>query len=148
MKAVLQRVKQAQLTVDTTVVSTISHGLVVLVSVGKDDSSDDASWLAEKILGLRIFSSAGKMNQNIVDVGGDLLLVSQFTLHANTKKGKRPSFEKSAPREQALNLFNECINQLKKNYSGIIKIGVFGADMTIAITLRGPVTIMLDSKNT
>lgn len=146
MRAVVQRVNRSSLSVDGEKVSQIERGLVILVSVGKDDTFSDVWWIAQKVLNLKIFSQEGKMSQSVVNINGEILVVSQFTLHADVRKGTKPSFDKSAPRELARSLINKLVKELKQNYSGKVTEGKFGEDMKIELLLAGPVTIWLDSK--
>lgn len=147
MKALVQRVTKASVTVDGSLVGEIGHGLVVFVGVAKDDGERDAAYLASKIINLRIFSDdAGKFNLSLVDIKGELLVVSQFTLLADVRKGRRPSFEGAAPPEQAELLFNSFVSHLKS--SGLkIATGRFQQHMLVEIHNDGPVTIALDSKD-
>ncbi len=147
MRAVVQRVNRSSLSVDGEKVSQIERGLTILVSVGKDDTFSDVRWIAQKVLNLRIFSQGGKMSQSVVNINGEILVVSQFTLHADVRKGTKPSFDKSASRELARSLINKLVKELKQNYSGKVAEGKFGEDMEIKLLLAGPVTIWLDSKN-
>ena len=149
MRVVIQRVTEASLSIDHQIYSVINKGLVVLVGVGDQDSIDDIKWLVQKISNLRIFSdSEGKMNLSVKDIEGDVLLVSQFTLFASTKKGTRPSFTKSARPEIAIPLYETFI-QAFQTVMGTDKVqtGVFGANMKINLVNDGPVTISIDSKN-
>ncbi|MEA1959395.1 MAG: D-aminoacyl-tRNA deacylase [Chloroflexota bacterium] len=147
MKALLQRVNQASVTVDNDVVGRIGSGLVVFLGVAAGDTERDAKYLAEKTLGLRIFSdSEGKFNLSVSDIQGELLVVSQFTLLADTKKGRRPSFTDAAPPDEAEALFERYVSLLRE--SGLkVETGRFQAHMTVDIVNDGPVTIMLDSKD-
>lgn len=146
MIAVLQRVRHASVAVDTTRVATIGQGLLVFVGIAKGDSDQDEAVLVEKILHLRIFSDkAGKMNYSLQDIQGELLLVSQFTLLANTRKGRRPSFESAALPDEARARYEHMLTTFKqKNIS--VQGGIFGADMLITLENDGPVTILLDSR--
>ncbi len=148
MRFVIQRVSEASVTIDNVIHSKIETGFLVLVGVEESDTNEDADWLCSKLVGMRIFSdSEDKMNLSLGDVNGDILLVSQFTLFASTKKGNRPSFIKSAKPEIAIPLYEYCIQQLSILLRKPIKTGVFGADMKIALINDGPVTILIDSKN-
>lgn len=147
MRIVLQRVSQAEVSINNKIHSTISQGLLLLIGVSPDDSMEDIEWLVSKILNLRIFSDEnGKMNLSVSEIQGEIMVVSQFTLFASTKKGNRPSFIRSAEPEFAKSLYLDFITMLKK--SGLtIKTGEFGADMQLSLLNNGPVTILLDSKN-
>ena len=148
MKIVLQRVKSASVAIEGSVVGEIDQGLLLLVGVGPDDTRDDASYLARKIAGMRIFSDEnGKMNLSIDQVGGKILSVSQFTLFADTKKGNRPSFTGAASPEAANKLYEEFNEILRTEYGLIVEAGEFGADMQVSLVNDGPVTILLDTKN-
>ena len=148
MKIVLQRVSDAKVTIHNEVKSQIKKGYLILLGVGQNDSQIDIDWLCQKIINLRIFSDNDeKMNLSIQDINGEILLISQFTLYASTKKGNRPSFLKSAKPEQAIPLYNSFITTLNNQLNTEIQTGVFGADMKINLTNDGPVTITIDSKN-
>ena len=148
MRIVLQRVKSASISIEGTVVGEIEQGFLLLVGVGPDDTRDDASYLARKIAGMRIFSDEnGKMNLSIDQVGGKILSVSQFTLFADTKKGNRPSFTGAASPEAANKLYEEFNETLRTEYGLIVETGEFGADMQVSLVNDGPVTILLDTKN-
>jgi len=148
MRVVLQRVKEAGVKVDNEVVGQIHQGLLVLLGIEHDDSEEDALWLARKIVSMRIFSDEnGLMNLSIQDVGGSILVVSQFTLHASTKKGNRPSFIKAAKPDQAIPLYTYFKRQLMETGIKNIQEGIFGAMMDVSLINDGPVTITMDSKN-
>lgn len=148
MKIVLQRVKSASVAIEGSVVGEINQGFLLLVGVGPDDTRDDASYLARKIAGMRIFSDEnGKMNLSIDQVGGKILSVSQFTLFADTKKGNRPSFTGASSPEAANKLYEEFNEILRTEYGLIVETGEFGADMQVSLVNDGPVTILLDTKN-
>ena len=148
MRIVLQRVKSASVSIDDVVVGKINQGFLLLVGVGPEDSSDDASYLARKIAGMRIFSDEnGKMNLSIDQIGGKILSVSQFTLFADTKKGNRPSFTGAASPDFATNLYEEFNELLRTEYGLTVETGEFGADMQVSLVNDGPVTIILDTKN-
>ena len=145
MRVVLQRVKNASVTVSGERISEIGAGLLLLVGVAEDDGEGEASWLAEKIAGLRIFNDEeGKMNLGVRDVGGEILAVSQFTLLADTRKGKRPSFTKAALPEEAEPLFDYFCERLRAAGIASVKTGSFGAMMDVALVNDGPVTIILE----
>ena len=148
MRIVLQRVKSASVSIEGTVVGEIEQGFLLLVGVGPDDTRDDASYLARKIAGMRIFSDEnGKMNLSIDQVGGKILSVSQFTLFADTKKGNRPSFTGAASPEAANKLYEEFNEILRTEYGLIVETGEFAEDMQVSLVNDGPVTILLDTKN-
>jgi len=148
MIAVIQRVSQATLHIEEALQASIQQGFMVLLGVHVDDTAEDVAYLAGKIAGLRVFSDEeGKMNVDLQAINGELLLVSQFTLYANTKKGNRPSFLESARPEQAIPLYELLISTLSEKLGKKIQTGVFGADMQINLTNDGPVTIIIDSKN-
>ena len=145
MRVVLQRVREASVTVDGEVVSGIGPGLLLLVGVAAGDGEAQADWLAEKVAGLRIFNDGeGKMNLSVRDVGGEVLAVSQFTLLADTRKGKRPSFVRAAPPEEAEPLFDHFCGRLRASGVGTVETGSFGAMMEVALVNDGPVTIVLE----
>ncbi len=147
MRFVIQRVSEASVTIDGHLYSEIKQGLLVLVGIEEADTAEDAEWLCQKLAGMRIFSDAeGKMNLSVQDTGGNMLLVSQFTLFASTKKGNRPSFIRSARPEHAIPLYEACIAQLSALLKKPIETGRFGADMSISLVNDGPVTILMDSK--
>lgn len=148
MRAVIQRVSQASCQVNGQVVSQIERGLLILLGVESDDSTTDMQWLCQKIVNLRIFSDEkGLMNKSIIDVQGNILLISQFTLFALTKRGNRPSFIKAAKPEVAKPLFEATAKQLSELLSKTVQLGVFGADMKINLENDGPVTIIMNSKD-
>lgn len=144
MKAVIQRVSSASVTVDGTVVSRIGQGLMILLGVEKGDAEAQADWLVEKIRGLRMFSDAdGKMNLSVQDIGGNLLVVSQFTLAGNCNKGKRPSFDTAAPAEEGKRLYEYFVAAARR--TGLaVETGIFQADMQVALVNDGPVTFILE----
>jgi D-tyrosyl-tRNA(Tyr) deacylase len=145
VRVVLQRVKNASVTVSGETISEIGEGLLLLVGVAKDDGEREASWIAEKVAGLRIFNDeVGKMNLGVRDVGGEILAVSQFTLLADTRKGKRPSFIKAALPEEAEPLFDYFCERLREAGVASVKTGSFGAMMDVALVNDGPVTIVLE----
>jgi D-aminoacyl-tRNA deacylase len=145
MKAVIQRVTRASVEVDGDVVGQIDAGLLVLLGVAKEDSESDAQYIVDKLIGLRIFSDTeGKMNRSIVDIGGRLLIVSQFTLLGDTTKGRRPGFDRAATPERALTLYKKIIGMVRDR--GIcVETGRFGAHMRVSLENDGPVTFLLDS---
>ena len=148
MKAVIQRVSEASVTIDRKIKSRIEKGLLVLLGIEETDTPEDIEWLSGKITRLRIFGDeTGAMNLSLADVNGDLLLISQFTLHANTKKGNRPSFLKAAKPLTAIPLYKQFIAQIEKDLKKPIQTGEFGADMKVSLLNDGPVTIIIDSKN-
>jgi D-tyrosyl-tRNA(Tyr) deacylase len=148
MRAVIQRVSQAQVAVDETVTGAIATGLVVLLSIHRDDTEKDLDWLVEKIVHLRIFDDEeGLMNRSLVEIKGELLIVSQFTLHGDCRKGRRPSWTSAAPPEKARQLYDQFIEACRQR--GIpTRSGVFQAMMEVTLTNSGPVTILLDSHKT
>lgn len=147
MKAVIQRVSRASVVVDGTTVAEIGAGLVILLGVSADDEEEDADYLAEKIPQLRIFNDAeDKMNVNLLDIEGEILAVSQFTLYGNTRKGRRPSFIEAAPPEKAQPLYEYFMEQLEGQKIRVAR-GIFGAKMLVQIFNDGPVTIIMESKN-
>ena len=147
MRVVIQRVREASVKINGEIVGEIQQGLLVLLGIEHVDSELDADYLIQKLIHLRIFGDdEGKMNHSVSDISGDLLIVSQFTLFADTKKGNRPSFILSAKPEQAIPLYEYFLSQLKKSFSGKIEKGVFGGDMQVELINDGPVTIIMDSK--
>ena len=148
MKILIQRVSHASIEVEDTLHAQIKSGLLIFLGIEKDDDSSDVDYLVGKSVALRIFNDPdGKMNLSIQDVGGEALIVSQFTLHASTKKGNRPSYVKAARPEHALPLYEYFIQKMNLELPEKVKSGVFGADMKIQLLNDGPVTIMIDSKN-
>ncbi len=147
MRAVLQRVTQARVEVDGAVTGEIGPGLLVLLGAAKSDTSADADFLAEKIANLRIFADqAGKMNRSVLDAGGALLVVSQFTLYGDSRKGRRPSFDLAAPAEQARALYEHFLTAARR--TGLqVETGVFQADMAVSLTNDGPVTLIVESRS-
>lgn len=147
MIAVIQRVSEASVTIDNQVKSSIGNGLLLLIGIEEADSKDDITWLTRKIANLRIFSDEeGKMNKSLLDVQGEVLVVSQFTLHAQTKKGNRPSYIKAAKPEVAIPLYEDFVADMKSHGCPVFT-GEFGADMKVALVNDGPVTILIDTKN-
>ncbi|NET31016.1 MAG: D-tyrosyl-tRNA(Tyr) deacylase [Cyanothece sp. SIO1E1] len=147
MRIVIQRVSEASVTIDQKVKSAINHGLLILLGIEDSDTESDIDWLCGKISKLRIFNDeAGVMNKSVMDVGGDLLVVSQFTLHASTKKGNRPSYIKASKPDFAVPMYEKFIQKLAVLTGKDIGTGTFGADMKVALINDGPVTIIIDSK--
>jgi D-aminoacyl-tRNA deacylase len=147
MRVVIQRVTEASVTIDNTVKASINNGLLVLAGIEDADTTEDIEWLSKKIVSLRIFDDADKIpNLSILETGGDILLVSQFTLHANTKKGNRPSYLRASKSVVAIPMYEKMIRQLEKDLGKKIFTGVFGADMKVALLNDGPVTIWIDTK--
>jgi D-tyrosyl-tRNA(Tyr) deacylase len=148
MKVVIQRVSEASVMIDGNVHNQINQGFVVLLGVGQTDDEQDINYLVQKILGLRIFSDAeGKMNCSLDEVNGEVLLISQFTLFASTKKGNRPSYIDAAPPAMAIPLYEKFIKVITASLGRRLKTGIFGADMKVSLINDGPVTIQMDSKN-
>lgn len=148
MRIVVQRVSKSSVEIDNKIHSQIDKGLLVLVGVEDEDDRTDVDWLCGKVLNLRVFDDEnGVMNKSVVDVDGELLLVSQFTLHASTRKGNRPSYIKAARPECAIPLYNMFCQQLEIGMNKPVKTGVFGANMQVTLVNDGPVTIIIDSKN-
>jgi D-tyrosyl-tRNA(Tyr) deacylase len=148
MRLVIQRVTEASVKVDGEIVGAIQNGLMVLVGIEDADSQEDIEWLAGKVSNLRIFDDAeGVMNLSVKEVQGDILLISQFTLHASTKKGNRPSYINASKPPIAIPLYEAMIQQLEKEMDKPIQTGRFGADMKVSLLNNGPVTIIMDSKN-
>ncbi len=148
MKAVVQRVSKASVTVEGKKISEIGWGVLILLGIEDADTKDDIAWLSRKIANLRIFNDeTGVMNRSLLDIEGQVIVVSQFTLHASTKKGNRPSYIKAAKPEVAIPLYEEFVLQLEKDIGKQVGTGVFGADMKVALSNDGPVTIIIDTKN-
>ncbi|MCP1996926.1 D-aminoacyl-tRNA deacylase [Flavobacterium sp. HSC-61S13] len=148
MRVVIQRVTEASVTIDQQRVAEIQAGLLVLVGIEEIDLLEDVKWLSSKILNLRIFNDeAGVMNKSVLDIEGELLVVSQFTLHAATKKGNRPSYIKAARPEVAIPLYEAFVKELQDNLGRTVQTGRFGADMKVNLCNDGPVTILIDSQN-
>jgi D-tyrosyl-tRNA(Tyr) deacylase len=148
MRVVIQRVSHASVTIEGQIRSSIRNGLLVLVGIEDADTADDAAWLSGKIVNLRIFNDdTGVMNRSVKESAGDILLVSQFTLHAATKKGNRPSYIRASKPEKAIPLYRQMIDSLEKELGKAIFTGDFGADMKVELLNDGPVTIWIDSKN-
>jgi D-aminoacyl-tRNA deacylase len=148
MRAVIQRVLYASVKVDEKITSSIQKGLLILLGIEDADEQEDTAWLSNKIVNLRIFDDEkGIMNLSVKDIEGELLLVSQFTLHASTKKGNRPSYIKASKPDFAIPMYEKMIVQLEAELSKKIQTGIFGADMKVELLNDGPVTIIIDSKN-
>jgi D-tyrosyl-tRNA(Tyr) deacylase len=148
MRIVIQRVSEASVKINGSVKAAIGNGLLVLLGIEESDNDEDIEWLCGKISKIRIFNdTTGVMNLSLAETGGDVLLISQFTLHASTKKGNRPSYIKAAKSESAIPLYESFIFQLEKDLNKKIFTGEFGADMKVALINDGPVTIIIDSKN-
>jgi D-aminoacyl-tRNA deacylase len=148
MIAVIQRVKEASVTINQKIKSKIDNGLLVLVGIEDADNQEDIDWLTNKIVNLRIFDDTeGTMNISVKDIGGNIIVVSQFTLHASTKKGNRPSYIKASKPDIAIPLYEKFIQSMELNLGKTIQTGEFGADMKVALVNDGPVTIVIDTKN-
>jgi D-tyrosyl-tRNA(Tyr) deacylase len=148
MRVVIQRVTEASVRVDGTITGLINNGLLILQGIEDEDTSEDIVWLSNKICNLRIFNDEnGVMNKSVLDIDGEILLVSQFTLFASTKKGNRPSYIKASKPDIAIPLYEAMIIQLQKDLGKQIQTGIFGADMKVSLLNDGPVTIIIDSKN-
>ncbi|WP_425637604.1 D-aminoacyl-tRNA deacylase [Algoriphagus yeomjeoni] len=148
MIVVIQRVSEASVKIDGKIKAEISAGLLILVGIEESDSQEDIGWLSKKIVNLRIFPDENEvMNKSLLDINGEILLISQFTLHASTKKGNRPSYIKAARPEIAIPLFEQMIQTLELDLGKAIGTGEFGADMKVSLVNDGPVTILMDSKN-
>lgn len=148
MRTVIQRVSEASVTVDAEITGAIGKGLVVLLGIEDADGDEDIEWLSGKIANLRIFDDAeGVMNRSVKEIGGDILLISQFTLHASTKKGNRPSYIRASKPHIAVPLYERMIGRLQNDLGKKIQTGVFGADMKVRLLNDGPVTVCIDTKN-
>jgi D-aminoacyl-tRNA deacylase len=148
MRVVIQRVLEASVVVDEKVVGAINNGLLVLLGIEDADTEEDIHWLSNKIVGLRLFDDAeGVMNLSVKDIGGDILIISQFTLMASTKKGNRPSYIKASKPPIAVPLYEQMIATLSNDLGKAVQTGIFGADMKVTLMNNGPVTITIDSKN-
>lgn len=148
MRVVIQRVSQASVTIDQVEKSRIGPGLLILLGIEQEDTLEDMEWLCKKIAALRIFSDeAGLMNRSVQDIEGAMLVVSQFTLHASTKKGNRPSFIRAARPEMAIPMYENFVEMLRRESGRPVLTGEFGADMKVSLLNDGPVTILMDSKN-
>lgn len=147
MKAVIQRVTTASVTIAGKKVASINDGLLILLGIINEDTQEDISWLSNKIANLRIFGDHdGVMNKSVIDIKGEAIVVSQFTLHANTKKGNRPSYIKAAKPDVAIPLYEQFVSQLEKDLGRKVQTGEFGADMKVELLNDGPVTIIIDTK--
>lgn len=148
MKTVIQRVSFASVTINYEIVAQINSGLLILVGIEDADTEEDSNWLSSKITNLRIFGDENEvMNLSIKDIDGDIIVVSQFTLHASTKKGNRPSYSKASKPEIAIPLYENFVQSLEKELGKKVQTGQFGADMKVSLLNDGPVTIVIDSKN-
>ena len=148
MKAVIQRVLKASVTIEGYKVASIENGLLILLGIVEEDNKKDIIWLSNKISNLRVFSDEdGVMNKSLLDIDGNAIVVSQFTLHASTKKGNRPSYIKAAKPDIAIPLYEAFVNQLETDLNKEVQTGKFGADMKVALINDGPVTIIIDTKN-
>lgn len=148
MKSVIQRVSQASVTIDGKKVSEIQNGLLILVGIEDSDSQEDIQWLSAKIVNLRIFGDENDvMNLSVKDIDGEIIVVSQFTLHASTKKGNRPSYSKASKPDVAIPLYENFVKQIEIDLGKKIQTGEFGADMKVDLLNDGPVTIIIDTKN-
>lgn len=148
MKAVIQRVSSASVTIDSKIVAEIQNGLLVLVGIEDADSQEDIDWLCQKIANLRIFGDENEvMNLSLKDIDGEVIVVSQFTLHALTKKGNRPSYIKASKPDVAIPMYENFVHQLETQLGKKVQTGIFGADMKVSLLNNGPVTIIIDSKS-
>ncbi len=148
MKVIIQRVTEASVTIEGKIVAQIKAGLVLLLGICDEDTLEDSTWLSNKIIRLRIFNDAeGVMNKSIQDVDGDIIVVSQFTLYASTKKGNRPSYTKAAKPPIAIPLYEAFVTQIESDLGKQVATGIFGADMKVNLNNDGPVTIIMDTKN-
>ena len=148
MKLVIQRVSKASVTIEGEKVASIENGLLILLGIVNEDAQEDINWLSNKVINLRIFNDEnGVMNTSLKDSNGDVIVVSQFTLHASTKKGNRPSYIKAAKPDVAIPLYEAFVNQLETDLGKKVQTGEFGADMKVELLNNGPVTIIIDSKN-
>lgn len=148
MRTVIQRVSRASVTVEDKVISSIDTGLLLLLGISGEDNVDDIDWLVRKVVNLRVFNDEeGVMNKSVADVDGGIIVVSQFTLHASTKKGNRPSYIKAAKPEIAIPLYEKFIDKLEQEFGKKVGTGIFGADMKVDLLNDGPVTILMDTMN-
>jgi D-tyrosyl-tRNA(Tyr) deacylase len=147
MKAVIQRVSRASVTIEGKIVASIANGILILLGIIDEDNQEDINWLSNKIANLRIFGDENDvMNKSVIEVDGDAIVVSQFTLHASTKKGNRPSYIKAAKPETAIPIYEDFVKQLELDLGKKVQTGQFGADMKVDLLNDGPVTIIIDSK--
>ena len=148
MKVVIQRVKQASVTVNNIKIAEIKNGILLLLGIAENDSSEDISWLSKKIANLRIFNNEkGVMNKSLLEINGEAIVVSQFTLQASTKKGNRPSYLKAAKPDIAIPIYKQFVHQFEKEIGKKVQTGQFGADMKVQLLNDGPVTIIIDTEN-
>ena len=148
MRAVIQRVRQAEVTINGKIESSIAEGILIFLGIEYEDGQDDIDWLSRKIVNLRIFNDTqGVMNMSLLDCDGEALVISQFTLHASTKKGNRPSYIRSAKPDVAIPLYEAFLERLEKDMDKPVGKGIFGADMKVGLLNDGPVTIQIDTKN-
>jgi D-aminoacyl-tRNA deacylase len=148
MKVVIQRVSSSSVTIDHKIVAEIQQGLLVLVGIEDADDQEDINWLVSKIVNLRIFGDKNNvMNLSVKDIDGEIIVVSQFTLHASTRKGNRPSYIKASKPEIAIPLYDNFLQKLRFEFGKLIQTGIFGTDMKVSLVNDGPVTIVMDSKN-
>src|SRR5690606_8637802 len=148
MRVVIQRVSESSVSIDQKIKSSIAAGLLVLLGIEDSDTDEDIRWLCQKIVNLRIFPDAnGVMNKSVLECAGEILVISQFTLHALTKKGNRPSYSKASKPNFAIPMYEKFVKQLEFDFGKTIQTGEFGADMKVALVNDGPVTILIDSKN-
>lgn len=148
MRVVIQRVSEASVAVDNRVVGAIAQGLLVLIGIEDSDSEEDIVWLANKLVQIRLFNDeSGVMNKSVIEIGGNILLISQFTLHASTKKGNRPSYIRASKPSIAIPVYEKMMARLNMLMGKSIETGIFGADMKVSLVNDGPVTICIDSKN-
>lgn len=148
MKAVIQRVSQSSVTINNNIAANINVGLLILVGIEDSDNHEDIVWLSSKIINLRIFADENDvMNLSVKDINGEVIIVSQFTLHASTKKGNRPSYIKASKPEIAIPLYESFVSQLETELGKKVQTGIFGADMKVSLVNDGPVTIIINSKN-
>lgn len=148
MKIVIQRVSESSVTIDGKIHSSITEGMMILVGFQEEDNSEDIDWIIHKVLNLRIFDDEnGIMNKSIVDIDGEIMIISQFTLQASTKKGNRPSYINAAKPEVSIPLYNSFLEKIELSFGKKIKSGIFGQEMKVSLINNGPVTIVIDTKN-